>query len=178
MDVFAIFLSSSALMTLHFLRGCLWLRTVQCQYLLTPDWDNKWHTSLSFLFYFWFIDTGKRQVWGLWTGSKVDIKEDLQIRWRWTWSLLSAAMGSDWRLSIYTPCTPCTCRRNSCQRKPIFLSVTCKYWLYVEKVASVWRELQELTTMRPFLSVMNAKAHGTKFEVCFVFLCHIFILNV
>ncbi len=36
MDGFSIFLSSSALMILVFLRGSLWLKTVRCLDLLTP----------------------------------------------------------------------------------------------------------------------------------------------
>ncbi|CAL8294689.1 unnamed protein product [Arctogadus glacialis] len=45
------------------------------------------------------------------------------------------------------------------------MDVACKYWPYLEKVASVLPALQELTTMKPFLSVMHARAHATKCEI-------------
>ncbi|KAI9525701.1 hypothetical protein NQZ68_006250 [Dissostichus eleginoides] len=45
------------------------------------------------------------------------------------------------------------------------MDVACKYWLYMEKAASVLPALQELTTMKPFLSVMHARAHATKCEM-------------
>ncbi|KAI9544896.1 hypothetical protein NQZ68_041836 [Dissostichus eleginoides] len=38
------------------------------------------------------------------------------------------------------------------------MDVACKYWPYMEK-------LQEPTTMKPFLSVMHARAHATKCEI-------------
>ncbi|KAG1930300.1 hypothetical protein F2P79_022473 [Pimephales promelas] len=45
------------------------------------------------------------------------------------------------------------------------MDVACKYWPYLEKVATVLPALQELTTMKPFLSVMHARAHATKCEI-------------
>ncbi|XP_033953720.1 uncharacterized protein [Pseudochaenichthys georgianus] len=45
------------------------------------------------------------------------------------------------------------------------MDVACKYWPYMEKAASVLPALQELTTMKPFLSVMHARAHATKCEM-------------
>ncbi|XP_026051352.1 uncharacterized protein LOC113038265 [Carassius auratus] len=45
------------------------------------------------------------------------------------------------------------------------MDVACKYWPYLEKVASVLPAFQELTTMKPFLSVMHARAHATKCEI-------------
>ncbi|CAK6975960.1 uncharacterized protein LOC115539225 isoform X6 [Scomber scombrus] len=45
------------------------------------------------------------------------------------------------------------------------MDVACKYWPYLEKVASVLPALQELTTMKPFLSIMHARAHATKCEI-------------
>ncbi|KAI9525158.1 hypothetical protein NQZ68_009356 [Dissostichus eleginoides] len=45
------------------------------------------------------------------------------------------------------------------------MDVACKYWPYMEKAASVLPALQELTTMKPFLSVMHARAHATKCEI-------------
>ncbi|XP_056092620.1 uncharacterized protein LOC130071774 [Rhinichthys klamathensis goyatoka] len=45
------------------------------------------------------------------------------------------------------------------------MDVACKYWPYLEKAASVLPALQELTTMKPFLSVMHARAHATKCEI-------------
>ncbi|KAI9520655.1 hypothetical protein NQZ68_015575 [Dissostichus eleginoides] len=44
------------------------------------------------------------------------------------------------------------------------MDVACKYWPYMEKAASVLPALQELTTMKPFVSVMHARAHATKCE--------------
>ncbi|XP_030265168.1 uncharacterized protein LOC115576745 isoform X4 [Sparus aurata] len=51
--------------------------------------------------------------------------------------------------------------------KPQFfaMDVACKYWPYLEKAASVLPALQELTKMKPFLSVMHARAHATKCEI-------------
>ncbi|XP_072563712.1 uncharacterized protein [Paramormyrops kingsleyae] len=45
------------------------------------------------------------------------------------------------------------------------MDVACKYWPYLEKAAGVIPALQELTTMKPFLSVMHARAHATKCEI-------------
>ncbi|XP_058624140.1 uncharacterized protein LOC131535024 isoform X3 [Onychostoma macrolepis] len=45
------------------------------------------------------------------------------------------------------------------------MDVACKYWPYLEKAASVLPALQDLTTMKPFLSVMHARAHATKCEI-------------
>uniref|UniRef100_A0A9J8AKH0 Ig-like domain-containing protein n=1 Tax=Cyprinus carpio carpio TaxID=630221 RepID=A0A9J8AKH0_CYPCA len=46
------------------------------------------------------------------------------------------------------------------------MDVACKYWPYLEKAARVLPALQELTEMKPFLSVMHARAHATKCETC------------
>lgn len=43
--------------------------------------------------------------------------------------------------------------------------IACKYWPYLEKLAVSMLELRPLLQMRPFLSVMHAKAHSTKCEV-------------
>ncbi|KAJ7991306.1 hypothetical protein DPEC_G00295960 [Dallia pectoralis] len=43
--------------------------------------------------------------------------------------------------------------------------VACKYWPYLEKVAGHLTTLQELLSMKPFLSVMHARAHATKCEI-------------
>ncbi|XP_066504235.1 uncharacterized protein [Hoplias malabaricus] len=43
--------------------------------------------------------------------------------------------------------------------------VACKYFPYLQKVAQHCPELQHLLDMRPFLSVMHAKAHAWKCEV-------------
>lgn len=40
-----------------------------------------------------------------------------------------------------------------------------RYWPYLNKVAEGLPELLPLTEMRPFLSVMHAKAHTAKCEV-------------
>ncbi|XP_041848213.1 uncharacterized protein LOC121644386 [Melanotaenia boesemani] len=45
------------------------------------------------------------------------------------------------------------------------MDLTCRYWPYLEKMAEKLSELQPLTEMRPFLSVMHAKAHTGKCEV-------------
>ncbi|XP_049432758.1 uncharacterized protein LOC125889094 isoform X1 [Epinephelus fuscoguttatus] len=41
----------------------------------------------------------------------------------------------------------------------------CKYWPYLEKLAASMMDLRPLLQMRPFLSVMHAKAHSTKCEI-------------
>ena len=43
--------------------------------------------------------------------------------------------------------------------------IVCKYWPYLERMAVSMLELTPLLQMRPFLSVMHAKAHSTKCEV-------------
>ena len=40
-----------------------------------------------------------------------------------------------------------------------------RYWPYLKKVVQGVPELQSLTEMLPFLSVMHAKAHTAKCEV-------------
>ncbi|KAK0133340.1 hypothetical protein N1851_031157 [Merluccius polli] len=45
------------------------------------------------------------------------------------------------------------------------MGVASKYWPYLEKAASVLPALQVLTKMKPFLSVMHARAHATKCEI-------------
>ncbi|XP_047657921.1 uncharacterized protein LOC113647498 isoform X3 [Tachysurus fulvidraco] len=45
------------------------------------------------------------------------------------------------------------------------MDVACKYWPYLEKAARVLPALQELTEMKPFLSIMHARAHATKCEI-------------
>ncbi|XP_039634767.1 uncharacterized protein LOC120544936 isoform X2 [Perca fluviatilis] len=40
--------------------------------------------------------------------------------------------------------------------------IACKYWPYLEKLSVSMSELRPLLQMRPFLSVMHAKAHSTK----------------
>ncbi|XP_039681977.1 uncharacterized protein LOC120575326 [Perca fluviatilis] len=44
--------------------------------------------------------------------------------------------------------------------------IACKYWPYLEKLSVSMSELRPLLQMRPFLSVMHAKAHSTKCETC------------
>ncbi|XP_078024482.1 uncharacterized protein LOC144463592 [Epinephelus lanceolatus] len=43
--------------------------------------------------------------------------------------------------------------------------IACKYWPYLEKLAASMMDLRPLLQMRPFLSVMHAKAHSTKCEI-------------
>ncbi|KAL1252694.1 hypothetical protein QQF64_017387 [Cirrhinus molitorella] len=45
------------------------------------------------------------------------------------------------------------------------MDVVCRYWPYLIKVAEESSDLQLLMEMRPFLSVMHAKAHTAKCEV-------------
>ncbi|KAF3842615.1 hypothetical protein F7725_024566 [Dissostichus mawsoni] len=45
----------------------------------------------------------------------------------------------------------------------------CRYWPYLNKIAEGLPELLPLTEMRPFLSVMHAKAHTAKCEVHNIF---------
>ncbi|KAF3859035.1 hypothetical protein F7725_021434 [Dissostichus mawsoni] len=49
------------------------------------------------------------------------------------------------------------------------MDVTCRYWPYLNKIAEGLPELLPLTEMRPFLSVMHAKAHTAKCEVHNIF---------
>ncbi|XP_056156542.1 uncharacterized protein LOC130130752 [Lampris incognitus] len=41
------------------------------------------------------------------------------------------------------------------------MDVTCKYWPYLQKVVAALPPLQGLLQMRPFLSIMHARAHAT-----------------
>ncbi|KAM4530957.1 uncharacterized protein PAE49_023263 isoform 3-T4 [Odontesthes bonariensis] len=43
--------------------------------------------------------------------------------------------------------------------------VVCKYWPYLERVVRFCPELQDLLNMRPFLSIMHAKAHSWMCEL-------------
>ncbi len=43
--------------------------------------------------------------------------------------------------------------------------VACKYFPYLQRLSKNCPELQSLLDMRPFLSVMHAKAHSWKWEV-------------
>ncbi|KAJ8337429.1 hypothetical protein SKAU_G00386490 [Synaphobranchus kaupii] len=43
--------------------------------------------------------------------------------------------------------------------------IACRYWPYLERMVEKVPELQDLTKMKPFLSVMHAKAHTWKCEV-------------
>ncbi|XP_056149136.1 uncharacterized protein LOC130131969 [Lampris incognitus] len=45
------------------------------------------------------------------------------------------------------------------------MDVTCKYWPYLQKVVAALPPLQGLLQMRPFLSIMHARAHATKCEL-------------
>ncbi|XP_059912260.1 uncharacterized protein LOC132461229 [Gadus macrocephalus] len=45
------------------------------------------------------------------------------------------------------------------------MDVACKYWPCLQKVASVIPALKSLTEMKPFLSIMHARAHATKCEI-------------
>ncbi|KAK7173361.1 hypothetical protein R3I93_003245 [Phoxinus phoxinus] len=45
------------------------------------------------------------------------------------------------------------------------MDIACRYWPYLEKMAEKFSELRPLTMMKPFLSVMHAKAHTGKCEV-------------
>lgn len=57
-------------------------------------------------------------------------------------------------------------KKMACKSVTFFaMDVACKYWPYLRKVADKCPELQDLLTMRPFLSVFHAKAHDFKCEV-------------
>ena len=43
--------------------------------------------------------------------------------------------------------------------------VVCKYWPYLQRVVGHCPELRDLLNMRPFLSIMHAKAHSWMCEV-------------
>ncbi|KAG9269822.1 hypothetical protein AMEX_G16895 [Astyanax mexicanus] len=43
--------------------------------------------------------------------------------------------------------------------------VVCRYWPYLQKVVNVCPELSHLQDMKPFLSIMHAKAHASKCEI-------------
>ncbi|XP_030280856.1 uncharacterized protein LOC115586188 isoform X2 [Sparus aurata] len=45
------------------------------------------------------------------------------------------------------------------------MDVICKYWPYIQRIAEACPEYSHLTTMKPLLSVLHAKAHGIKCEI-------------
>ncbi|KAF6715261.1 hypothetical protein FQA47_005410 [Oryzias melastigma] len=55
--------------------------------------------------------------------------------------------------------------------------VVCKYWPYLQRVVRHCPELQGLLTMRPFLSIVHAKAHSWMCEVTIANLFCIFSLD-
>ncbi|XP_058617795.1 uncharacterized protein LOC131531206 isoform X1 [Onychostoma macrolepis] len=57
-------------------------------------------------------------------------------------------------------------KQMACKQVTFFtMDVACKYWPYLRRVTEKCPELQDLLTMRPFLSVFHAKAHDFKCEV-------------
>lgn len=52
-----------------------------------------------------------------------------------------------------------------CWLMPINAVLLFRYWPYLSKVVEKSSDLQPLMKMRPFLSVMHAKAHTAKCEV-------------
>ncbi|XP_030278048.1 uncharacterized protein LOC115584637 [Sparus aurata] len=57
-------------------------------------------------------------------------------------------------------------RQIACEPVTFFaMDVACKYWPYLRRVTEKCPKLQDLLTMRPFLSVFHAKAHDFKCEV-------------
>ncbi|XP_035006830.1 uncharacterized protein LOC118103835 [Hippoglossus stenolepis] len=57
-------------------------------------------------------------------------------------------------------------RQLASQNVQFFCSdVVCKYWPYLQRVVRHCPELQDLLTMRPFLSIMHAKAHSWMCEL-------------
>ncbi len=49
--------------------------------------------------------------------------------------------------------------------------VVCKYWPYLQRVVDHCPELEDLLNMRPFLSIMHAKAHSWMCEVIMTIRC-------
>lgn len=45
------------------------------------------------------------------------------------------------------------------------MDVMCKYWPYLQRMVKTFPELEPLLNMKPFLSVVHAKAHDFKCEV-------------
>ncbi|KAK7878378.1 hypothetical protein WMY93_031008 [Mugilogobius chulae] len=45
------------------------------------------------------------------------------------------------------------------------MDIACRYWPYLQRTAEKLPELMPLTEMKPFLSVMHAKAHTSKCEI-------------
>ncbi|XP_042589269.1 uncharacterized protein LOC122138771 [Cyprinus carpio] len=62
---------------------------------------------------------------------------------------------------------PCTSRKKmACKPVKFFaMDVACKYWPYLQRGNERCPELQDLLSMKPFLSVFHAKAHDFKCEV-------------
>ncbi|KAI7804098.1 hypothetical protein IRJ41_023842 [Triplophysa rosa] len=57
-------------------------------------------------------------------------------------------------------------KKMACKPVKFFaMDVACKYWPYLQRVSERCPELQDLLSMKPFLSVFHAKAHDFKCEV-------------
>nr|XP_055048132.1 uncharacterized protein LOC129433494 [Misgurnus anguillicaudatus] len=57
-------------------------------------------------------------------------------------------------------------KKMACKPVKFFaMDVACKYWPYLKRVSEKCPELQDLLSMKPFLSVFHAKAHDFKCEV-------------
>lgn len=57
-------------------------------------------------------------------------------------------------------------KQMACKQVTFFaMDVACRYWPYLRRVTEKCPELQDLLTIRPFLSVFHAKAHDFKCEV-------------
>ncbi|XP_046705778.1 uncharacterized protein LOC124386164 [Silurus meridionalis] len=57
-------------------------------------------------------------------------------------------------------------KKMACKPVKFFaMDVACKYWPYLKRVSERCPELQDLLSMKPFLSVFHAKAHDFKCEV-------------
>lgn len=58
------------------------------------------------------------------------------------------------------------------------MDVVCKYMPYLHKIGKACPEYRHLLEMKPFLSVLHAKAHGLKCEVSYQFHLHTMSLNL
>lgn len=99
-------------------------------------------------------------------------RKDRAARWmRKDWSWQCAGTGSCW-LPLICLCEiyayPMFLQQLLAPRHDITffcMDVVCKYWPYLQRVSTNCPELQPLQNMRPFLSVVHAKAHDFKCEV-------------
>ncbi|KAF3859052.1 hypothetical protein F7725_021451, partial [Dissostichus mawsoni] len=111
----------------------------------------------------WYCQIHRWQEMSKKSGAQID-EEGIQVAvCRYTWVSLTRTEPLPWRIYAY----PMFLQKEMSKKANVdffCMDVTCRYWPYLNKIAEGLPELLPLTEMRPFLSVMHAKAHTAKCE--------------